>query len=976
MSNYPRGSEWRRWDLHIHSNASDGKATPKEIIDKAKEAKLSVIALTDHHTAKNIDETKTLGQENGISVISGIEFRTEYGEKSVHIIGLFPETHNGTVLNQAALHNLILSPLGLSETHIIAKGKEIDDTLSDEKAFKKGIFEVQVEFKKAADLIRSFGGIVTVHAGGKDNGLDEEMKHFGKGITNVQKLSDSLGPLKKELLEKYIDICELSHKEKSNINFYWNTFSRSSIVSSDAHVIDEIGKEFVWIKGDPNINGLRQAKYDNERIFIGTTPPALERIKNNKTKTLQKLSIKWAPTYNGGQGEWFKDINIPLNPEMTAIIGNKGSGKTAIAEIIGLLGNSKKTSDFVFLQKDKFKRKGLAKNFEATLDWNDSVYSTNMNLNDTPDVNADELVHFVPQNSFEKFCNESDEEFVGEINNVVFSRMNKENKLGFKSFDELISNKKSVIEGRKNEIYLIIEDLNQKIKVLEVKKDKDYKIMLVNSKNTIQRELDEYFKVKPIEVKPPNDLNTELYQGYIEKLRDIDKEIQIKQEELENLKTQQNNLQLTNDSLENLETNIKEKISSISKDLANYNIDIDEVFKYRLNLIPIKNALSEIEVKISNIEKMLSDDNLEDSTLIIDNKSNETDEFYLVNKKHNIENQINKFNIENEGKLTRYQQYLTESKEWNRRYQELAEKIKSLDEQISYIGDFKTSQLVEDIKALRAERIVKIKVLYKCFKDEQLIYDKFKSPIIEFLGDYQEQLKNFKTEINSGIYPLDEFSNTFVDKYIDSTVNSPFKGTEGVKKFKEYVSEIDFSSEDGIVTFVNSIENEFDNTFEDKCYHVAFKKGKYDEFVENLYKLKFLEARYSLQLFGKSLNTLSPGERGSLLLVFYLLLDARDTPLILDQPEDNLDNQSVAEILVPFIKAAKKRRQIIIITHNANLAVVSDSEQIIRVKIDKLIGNQFSFESGSLESEIINDVVDVLEGTIKSFQSRKNTYLN
>lgn len=976
MSNYPKGSEWRRWDLHIHSNASDGKATPKDIIEKAKEAKLSVIALTDHHTIKNIDETKRIGKENGISVISGIEFRTEYGDKSVHIIGLFPDKYKDQLLDQTALHSLVLSPLELSETHIIAKGKEFDNNLSDCEAFKRGMFEVQVDFKKASDLIRKYGGIVTVHAGGKSNSIDKEMKHQGNGNRNTKKLSDSLGPLKEELLNEYVDFCELSHEEKNNIDFYWNKFSRSSIVSSDAHTSDEIGKEFVWIKGDPNINGLRQAKYDNERIFIGTTPPVLDRIKNNKTKTLEKLFIKWAPSYTGGQGEWFKDVSISLNPEMTAIIGNKGSGKTAIAEIIGLLSNSKKVNDFVFLNKDKFKRKGLAKNFEATLSWNDSVYSTNMNLNKTPDINADELVHFVPQNSFEKFCNESDEEFVGEINNVVFSRMNKEDRLGFKSFDELIINKKRVIEERKNEIYLSIEDINRKIKVLEAKKDNGYKSTLENSKNTIQRELDEHIKAKPVEVKPPDEFNTGLYQGYIEKLKGIDDEIQIKQEELQNLKSQHNNLQLIKDSFENFKTNIKERIDTISKDLANYNIDIDKVFKYSFNLTPVKIILSETEEKISNLERILENDNVENDIHITDENSHEIDQISLAKKKNNVERLINEFNIENQGKLTRYQQYLTDSKEWDKKHQELVEKIKAFDDQIYYIGDFQTSQLIEDIKVLRTDRIVKIKVLYKCFKDEQLIYDKFKSPIIEFLNNYQEQLKNFKTEINAGVYPLDEFSNTFVDKYIDGTVNSPFKGTEGVKKFKEYISETDFSTEDGVIKFINNIENAFDNSFKEKCYHVAFKKGKYDEFVDNLYKLKFLEARYSLQLFGKSLNTLSPGERGSLLLVFYLLLDARDTPLILDQPEDNLDNQSVAEILVPFIKAAKKRRQIIIITHNANLAVVSDSEQIIRVKIDKLAGNRFSFESGSLESKIINDVVDVLEGTIKSFQSRKNTYLN
>jgi predicted ATPase len=79
----------------------------------------------------------------------------------------------------------------------------------------------------------------------------------------------------------------------------------------------------------------------------------------------------------------------------------------------------------------------------------------------------------------------------------------------------------------------------------------------------------------------------------------------------------------------------------------------------------------------------------------------------------------------------------------------------------------------------------------------------------------------------------------------------------------------------------------------------------------------------------KELSELSPGERGTLLLVFYLLVDKDDIPLVIDQPEENLDNQTVYELLVPCMKEAKRRRQLFMVTHNPNLAVVCDAEQII-----------------------------------------------
>jgi len=88
-----------------------------------------------------------------------------------------------------------------------------------------------------------------------------------------------------------------------------------------------------------------------------------------------------------------------------------------------------------------------------------------------------------------------------------------------------------------------------------------------------------------------------------------------------------------------------------------------------------------------------------------------------------------------------------------------------------------------------------------------------------------------------------------------------------------------------------------------------------------------------------------------------------------------LDNQSVYELLVKYIKMAKNRRQIIIVTHNPNLSVVCDAEQIIYAKIDKANKNTISYTSGSIENPIINkNIVDVLEGTMPAFNNREAKY--
>jgi len=147
------------------------------------------------------------------------------------------------------------------------------------------------------------------------------------------------------------------------------------------------------------------------------------------------------------------------------------------------------------------------------------------------------------------------------------------------------------------------------------------------------------------------------------------------------------------------------------------------------------------------------------------------------------------------------------------------------------------------------------------------------------------------------------------------------------------------------------------------------------QLYDHLFGFEYLRPRYALKVDDKDLSELSPGERGGLLLVFYLMLDRREIPLVIDQPEDNLDNKSVYEILVKFLKKAKRRRQIIIVTHNPNLAVVADAEQIIRVSIDKKNSNDFDFISGAIENSAINGVVvEILEGTRPAFDNRRLKY--
>lgn len=115
---------------------------------------------------------------------------------------------------------------------------------------------------------------------------------------------------------------------------------------------------------------------------------------------------------------------------------------------------------------------------------------------------------------------------------------------------------------------------------------------------------------------------------------------------------------------------------------------------------------------------------------------------------------------------------------------------------------------------------------------------------------------------------------------------------------------------------------------------------------------------YNIKYQGTSLELLSPGKKGVVLLLMYLVLDTEDnTPLIIDQPEENLDNKSVFPSLVDYFRKVKQRRQVFVITHNPNLVLNTDAEQIIVANFDavpSIQSSRISYVSGAIENSFVS----------------------
>jgi hypothetical protein len=130
--------------------------------------------------------------------------------------------------------------------------------------------------------------------------------------------------------------------------------------------------------------------------------------------------------------------------------------------------------------------------------------------------------------------------------------------------------------------------------------------------------------------------------------------------------------------------------------------------------------------------------------------------------------------------------------------------------------------------------------------------------------------------------------------------------------------------------------------------------------------------RAAILLNGQPVDKLSPGQRSSAMLPLIAL--AENTPLVIDQPEDNLDNRLIGQVLVDILAALKEHRQIIVCTHNPNIVVSGDAEQVIALQAESDREGKLDI-TGSIDSQdIVRTVVELMEGGREAFRMRRERY--
>ncbi|GAA8625646.1 PHP-associated domain-containing protein [Helicobacter pylori] len=259
------------------------------------------------------------------------------------------------------------------------------------------------------------------------------------------------------------------------------------------------------------------------------------------------------------------------------------------------------------------------------------------------------------------------------------------------------------------------------------------------------------------------------------------------------------------------------------------------------------------------------------------------------------------------------------------------------------------------------------------FKDQiNKELSKINSAFEEISKKHKEEVKliTIKCRLNEDI-----FEGVFED--FDKLVDKGFNAQKHQSKIKEYLKEIElkdvtgmqhagFIEElDGLIVnkkaaFYETMKDIFDREIHFQIYRLLILKH-----LRNVEKYKIFEVRYDK----RALNETSFGQKCTAVLV--VLLSLGNNPIIIDEPEAHLDSALIANYLVTLIKKQKQKRQIIFATHNANLILNADAEQIIQLKNEnnKIVAQSFMIESDDYKEDLLK-----LEGGEKAFKDRERKY--
>lgn len=895
---FPRGSEWRKWDLHFHTPSSydyqDKSVTDQEIVDTLIQNDVKVVAITDHHTmdVTRIRHLQELGAGN-ITFLPGIELRSELGGKeSVHFIGIFPESSNLEELWESI---------------------KVRCKLQDSAISRLGDDKIYCDFCETARLFHSLGGLVSIHAGKKSNSIERI------GNTHRHKMNQ-----KTEMLSDFADILEVGqvgdvdvYRERvfPNINM-----TLPLIICSDNHNIRQYKlKENCWIKADPTFEGLQQTLFEPEsRVRIQATNPQ----NNISYRVIDQVC------FSSNEND-FSNEPIFLNPGLNVIIGGKSTGKTLLLNCIAKTANPAGVERLFSKLRRNFEYDFEARaDFNFSVTWQDGTVQTLKNENQ----NA-RYITFIPQ-SYIHALSETDNFKTGvQLGNIILDVIlqNPEANTVYTEFEKGWKEKQREQELMIQTLFNVHLSLEQHERELLALGDREGIEAYISELQHKVEQLKSQSELSSSERETYKELNDELDQ-----IAKDQRTLNRSKEEIELF------LSECNASLQNL----KDKRDSLFALIQN------EQLKSALEpLSCFDTALSTIE-SVTNVLVTSSDTDSQSLSTIQKESSK------LKERKDNIL-----------GLLTPLKEKIGLEEELSQKETQIVKEKEKLGSILEKNDDIRTCK--ERANSLSRDLLEHYKGIYQLYKST-----------VDQLNTLGGELQDIQV-IGSVHFHANRFQNEFVEHHVNMRRAGQFRQIKLISSVTNTIEPNEHFTD---------VEAIFAGILSKKLVLKKYRKPK--EAVSALLNdIFFLD--WTIRYKGDLLESMSPGKANHALLALLLEHTENESPILIDQPEDDLDGRSIFHDLVDYITKRKTKRQIIMVTHNPNLVVATDAECIIVANQDGQEAgrsnavHRFEYISGSLENSAPIDnekkgilfqmgvrqhVCEILEGGQDAFQLREKKY--
>lgn len=883
------GSTWKKWDLHLHSPFTNqenkyGTTTIDEFIDRVISAELAVIGVTNYFFFKDNEiediREKIKEKKSNITVLGNLEFRIDQQNKDgewINVHCLFSERITTQKINE------IFSSLAVSNTT-----EEVKAIYCSHRSFSEKGIDTSSATVKFDSLLEH---------------LNKNLK-FGEEFL-IAACPNGYGGFRPDMTEGRSLAVALEIEKRCQIIFgrpqdraffldearYATAKQKPVFYCSDAHTLTAVGKVYSWVKAKPTFEGLRQALIEPDLRVQQTDDFVEKRYIKPHFKSVEIGGKVFA-----GQEITFFKQTIPLNPNLVAIIGGRGTGKSLFLDAMH--------SRFHHQAELTNARRISGEEVCVELDQGDGTilrFDSSANIYSYLHVSQGDVQHF----------SQKPNDLSNEIKKM----------LGIYGveFDSVTSSEISSILSKYRSFVEYWEDTDRQGQRTNTP---EYQQGIIDSNNQLIGTL-------------TNPKNSALIEQYQKNSKSINENTNYINEARVALSVIERNL-----------LEINQKVSQLN--LSTFSENELPILDRELFSKQIYQNIEKCSVTISSLEKF----------------NNEiAAQFRLQGINQDISSLLSK--------ITEYQLAIDRAtarlQEINQKTNEYHEFVRRRAELSSRYADFLNEQKDNIDNAFR-----KLKIAKPNWDDKQNQLVQLILSDIHINGNVIFNIKQFYAGLEECVN-RGKFRSTNEKSSLQR-----LQETFCVNSASDLFDLFDLLGNKRIIN-CDGVPTSIEDFFWKQEY---FNKGGRFELLNYLYSpasiKQYLYTNADFQYKGKTVEKLSVGQRGTFYVCLKLATDPFGSPFVFDQPEDDLDNEFIMQQLVPLFREIKKYRQVVIVTHNANLVVNTDAEQII---IADNQGENIRYTSGAVEdgsiienSGIRANICNILEGGSYAFEQRERKY--